>query len=178
MERLDHHLAAADPPRALRRFVGPQLSLPLLQALLGLPDVAVEGGRRLRLQLGGGCRQDASSAATAIHRIAFIFALVSCRTWICATPSASSNDPHPSRRQLRAEWIETLAAAPARFRDAVRGLSDEQLDTPYRPDGWTRPAGDPPRCRQPHELVHSLPAGADRGRARPSSLRRSQMGAA
>ena len=37
----------------------------------------------------------------------------------------------------RAEWIDTLAAAPARFRAAVRGLSDEQLDTPYRPDGWT-----------------------------------------
>jgi hypothetical protein len=40
----------------------------------------------------------------------------------------------PDRRR---EWIDTIAAAPSRYRDAVRGLSDEQLDTPYRPDGWT-----------------------------------------
>jgi len=37
------------------------------------------------------------------------------------------------RRQL----IDTIAAAPANFRKAVRGLTDRQLDTPYRPDGWT-----------------------------------------
>lgn len=39
--------------------------------------------------------------------------------------------------QERESWIATLAAAPARFRDAVRGLDDAQLDTPYRPGGWT-----------------------------------------
>jgi uncharacterized damage-inducible protein DinB len=33
--------------------------------------------------------------------------------------------------------IDTIAAAPARLRDAVRGLDDRQFDTPYRPDGWT-----------------------------------------
>src|SRR5207247_810650 len=33
--------------------------------------------------------------------------------------------------------IDSLAAAPAKLRAAVRGLSDAQLDTPYRPDGWT-----------------------------------------
>ncbi len=37
----------------------------------------------------------------------------------------------------RQESIEAIAAAPARLRAAVLGLSDEQLDTPYRPDGWT-----------------------------------------
>jgi uncharacterized damage-inducible protein DinB len=37
----------------------------------------------------------------------------------------------------RAEMIETVAAAPARLREAVSGLSEEQLQTPYRPDGWT-----------------------------------------
>ena len=37
----------------------------------------------------------------------------------------------------REVWLATLAAAPARFREAVRGLTDAQLDTPYRPDGWT-----------------------------------------
>ncbi|MCX6631571.1 MAG: putative metal-dependent hydrolase, partial [Candidatus Solibacter sp.] len=33
--------------------------------------------------------------------------------------------------------IEEIAAAPALYRDAVRGLDDAQLDTPYRPEGWT-----------------------------------------
>jgi uncharacterized damage-inducible protein DinB len=35
------------------------------------------------------------------------------------------------------ELIRQIAAAPARYRDAVRGLDDSQLDTPYRPGGWT-----------------------------------------
>src|SRR6476661_4598116 len=33
--------------------------------------------------------------------------------------------------------IEALAVAPEGLRAAVRGLTDEQLDTPYRPGGWT-----------------------------------------
>jgi uncharacterized damage-inducible protein DinB len=39
--------------------------------------------------------------------------------------------------QLRSQWIAQLADAPRRLRDAVRGLTAEQLDTPYRPGGWT-----------------------------------------
>jgi hypothetical protein len=35
------------------------------------------------------------------------------------------------------ESLRILEEAPARFRDAVRGLDDAQLDTPYRPGGWT-----------------------------------------
>jgi hypothetical protein len=37
----------------------------------------------------------------------------------------------------RREAIAAIAAAPAALRAAVRGLSEAQLDTPYRPDGWT-----------------------------------------
>jgi hypothetical protein len=37
----------------------------------------------------------------------------------------------------RARYIEEIAAAPAAMRAAVTGLSDAQLDTPYRPGGWT-----------------------------------------
>lgn len=37
----------------------------------------------------------------------------------------------------RRESIESIAAAPARLRAAIQGLTEEQLDTPYRPDGWT-----------------------------------------
>jgi DinB superfamily len=33
--------------------------------------------------------------------------------------------------------IDDIAAAPAKLRAAVRGLNESQLDTPYRPDGWT-----------------------------------------
>ena len=37
----------------------------------------------------------------------------------------------------RKACIRRIAAAPARMRAAVEGLSDTQLDTPYRPGGWT-----------------------------------------
>jgi len=33
--------------------------------------------------------------------------------------------------------IATIAATPGNLRAAVAGLSEAQLDTPYRPDGWT-----------------------------------------
>ncbi|MGE5098367.1 MAG: DinB family protein, partial [Deltaproteobacteria bacterium] len=33
--------------------------------------------------------------------------------------------------------IDAIAATPANMRAAVQGLDDAQLDTPYRPDGWT-----------------------------------------
>jgi hypothetical protein len=38
---------------------------------------------------------------------------------------------------LRPQWIAEIAGAGARFREAVRGFDQEQLDTPYRPGGWT-----------------------------------------
>lgn len=37
----------------------------------------------------------------------------------------------------RAERFSELEAAPAALRAAVAGLSEAQLDTPYRPGGWT-----------------------------------------
>jgi hypothetical protein len=37
----------------------------------------------------------------------------------------------------REENVETLANLPANLRAAVGGLSEQQLDTPYRPEGWT-----------------------------------------
>jgi uncharacterized damage-inducible protein DinB len=47
------------------------------------------------------------------------------------------------KRQL---YIEQIAETPAKLRAAVDGLSSQQLDTPYRPGGWT--------VRQ---VVHHLP---------------------
>jgi uncharacterized damage-inducible protein DinB len=37
----------------------------------------------------------------------------------------------------RRDAIGIITAMPANLRAAVRGLSDSQFDTPYRPDGWT-----------------------------------------
>ncbi len=39
--------------------------------------------------------------------------------------------------QERRKLIDEIAAAPGKLRLAVAGLSSEQLDTPYRPGGWT-----------------------------------------
>ncbi|HSL83356.1 MAG TPA: bacillithiol transferase BstA [Thermoanaerobaculia bacterium] len=46
----------------------------------------------------------------------------------------------------RRSWIDAIAAAPLALRVAVTGLGDEQLDTPYRPGGWTA-----------RQLVHHVP---------------------
>jgi len=37
----------------------------------------------------------------------------------------------------RKGWLASIAETPASMRKAVAGLTDAQLDTPYRPDGWT-----------------------------------------
>lgn len=34
------------------------------------------------------------------------------------------------------DWIEDIEALPRMLREAVEDLSEEQLDTPYRPGGW------------------------------------------
>jgi uncharacterized damage-inducible protein DinB len=39
--------------------------------------------------------------------------------------------------EARGEMIDLIEQAPARLRAAVEGLTPEQLDTPYRPEGWT-----------------------------------------
>lgn len=38
---------------------------------------------------------------------------------------------------LLADWIAQLEALPVVLEDLVKGLNEEQLDTPYRPGGWT-----------------------------------------
>jgi uncharacterized damage-inducible protein DinB len=65
------------------------------------------------------------------------------------TPSATISGPdlrYPigrleTRSSLSADErraaIDAIAATPAKLRTAVKGLTDSQLDTPYRPGGWT-----------------------------------------
>jgi DinB superfamily len=43
----------------------------------------------------------------------------------------------PFTQELRDAAIDALAGLPARMREAVAGLDDRQLDTAYRPGGWT-----------------------------------------
>ena len=37
----------------------------------------------------------------------------------------------------RQQWLADIEETPARLRAAVSGLTEAQLDTPYRPGGWT-----------------------------------------
>lgn len=53
--------------------------------------------------------------------------------------------PDPITAQHREQWMTDLEEAPALLRQAVAGLSEEQLDTPYRDGGWT-----------PRQVVHHL----------------------
>src|SRR5215204_7039410 len=52
-------------------------------------------------------------------------------------PIGPSDTKTPLAAGERAQRIDAIAATPAQLRQAVSGLSDEQLDTPYRPGGWT-----------------------------------------
>lgn len=45
-----------------------------------------------------------------------------------------SSSINPNRRS---EYVQTISELPAKLREAVNGLSEGQLDTPYRPGGWT-----------------------------------------
>ena len=52
-------------------------------------------------------------------------------------PIGRFEETTPVSDRVRSSSLEQLAVLPARMRDAVAGLSDAQLDTPYRPGGWT-----------------------------------------
>ena len=43
----------------------------------------------------------------------------------------------PLDAPAREEYLAVLESTPARIRSLVSGLNDAQLDTPYRPGGWT-----------------------------------------
>jgi uncharacterized damage-inducible protein DinB len=52
-------------------------------------------------------------------------------------PIGHFTPPASSMAGVRAAHIQTLRLLPVRLRAAVSGLSDAQLDTPYREGGWT-----------------------------------------
>ena len=61
-------------------------------------------------------------------------------------PIGTWNQPTSLTLEERDAALEVLEATPEKLREALNGLVQAQLDTPYRPDGWT--------VRQ---VVHHLP---------------------
>jgi hypothetical protein len=43
----------------------------------------------------------------------------------------------PTDEAQRKQWIDAIAQAPAALRAAINGLSEKQIETPYRDGGWT-----------------------------------------
>lgn len=52
-------------------------------------------------------------------------------------PIGKFQRPEPITEEHIREWINQLDALPERFRELTSNLSDQQLETPYRPGGWT-----------------------------------------
>src|SRR5580765_499693 len=52
-------------------------------------------------------------------------------------PVSRFQKPQSLEPKQRRGAIDTIAEAPTKLRAAVSGLTDAQLDTPYRPEGWT-----------------------------------------
>lgn len=52
-------------------------------------------------------------------------------------PIGKFTSPQKVTPAMRREAIDAIAEAPAKLRAAVKGLTDGQLDTPYREGGWT-----------------------------------------
>jgi uncharacterized damage-inducible protein DinB len=52
-------------------------------------------------------------------------------------PIGKFTPPKDVTPALRKQAVDTIAEAPAQLRAAVQGLTDAQLDTPYREGGWT-----------------------------------------
>jgi hypothetical protein len=61
-------------------------------------------------------------------------------------PVGKYQAPQSITEKHRIEWLEEIQTLPSKLKEAVSGLNDAQLDTPYRPGGWT--------VRQ---VVHHLP---------------------
>jgi hypothetical protein len=52
-------------------------------------------------------------------------------------PIGKFNYDGPPSQEQRTKLIGDIAQAPAALRDAVKGLTPEQIETPYREAGWT-----------------------------------------
>lgn len=61
-------------------------------------------------------------------------------------PVGKFQRPEATDAAQRKQWIDRIAETPRKVRDATRGFSEQQWDTPYRPGGWTA-----------RQVVHHVP---------------------
>ena len=61
-------------------------------------------------------------------------------------PIGKFSKPQRITLETIGRWIDEIGHLPTQIRQAVKGLNEKQLDTPYRPEGWT--------IRQ---VIHHLP---------------------
>lgn len=52
-------------------------------------------------------------------------------------PIGPFTEPENITSEMIGEWIDDIAVLPTQMKAAVEGLSQEQLATTYRPEGWT-----------------------------------------
>ena len=52
-------------------------------------------------------------------------------------PIGKFTAPENVTADMRQAWIESITALPQHLEAALEGVTEAQLDTPYRPDGWT-----------------------------------------
>ena len=52
-------------------------------------------------------------------------------------PIGKFETPIDINATMLAEWIKAIELFPTQVQAEVNGLSEEELDTPYRPEGWT-----------------------------------------
>ena len=52
-------------------------------------------------------------------------------------PIGKFKSPYSISPENLAEWIQIIEDFPKKLTELVENLTDNQLDTPYRPEGWT-----------------------------------------
>lgn len=52
-------------------------------------------------------------------------------------PIGKFEKPEAITKELLSQWIDEIAAFPAQLKAEVNHLDEGQLDSPYRPEGWT-----------------------------------------
>ncbi|HUF04035.1 MAG TPA: putative metal-dependent hydrolase [Aridibacter sp.] len=52
-------------------------------------------------------------------------------------PIGDFEKPSDASAEKRSEWIATIRELPSNIDAAVKGLGEDKIDTPYRPEGWT-----------------------------------------
>ena len=52
-------------------------------------------------------------------------------------PIGHFKKPEKITEHIRSEWISRIATLPGRLETALANMTEAQLDTPYRPGGWT-----------------------------------------